>query len=906
MTGNEIREGFLRYFERNGHTRVRSSALVPGDDPTLLFTNAGMVQFKGVFLGEERREYVRATTCQKCVRAGGKHNDLENVGRTARHHTFFEMLGNFSFGDYFKAEAIRFAWEFLTRDLGLDPRRLKATVYREDDDAFALWKKVAGLTDDRIERLGEEDNFWAMGDTGPCGPCSEVHFHQGDDLPCAEVEAGRPCLGVACECDRWLEIWNLVFMQFNRDAAGTLTPLPRPSIDTGMGLERITAVMQGKMSSYDTDLFAPLVANTAALAGTRHGADPEADVSMRVIADHARTTTFLIADGVTPSNEWRGYVLRRIMRRAMRHGRMLGLTEPFLWKTVDWVVAVMGSAYPEIATEARRIQNIVRGEEERFAETLDSGLKRIDEWDREQRRKPITTAPTATVPAGATSADMVVDGRFLFNLYDTYGFPRDLAEDALRERGWRITPETDAAWESEMEAQRERARAKATFGAGDDAEGAAVYQRLAADIPPVEFVGYETLASPARILAMVNGTTRVREATEGMEIEVILDRTPAYAESGGQVGDTGTLLGRAGHGEIVDTYYRGPKLIVHRVRVLRGGFHENEDVAVTVESPRRQRVRQHHTGTHLLHAALRRVLGSHVAQAGSLVAPDHLRFDFSHGASVKDSEVQDVEDLVNEQVQRNVAAKPTEMDLEEALRIGAMALFGEKYGNRVRVIRIGDFSTELCGGTHLDYTGEIGLLKVADEGAVAAGVRRIEAVAGPAALENVARKEAALREAAEILKIAPLDVPRRLQKLLDEQRALEKQLAELEGKLARSRAEDLVASARQVNGVAVIAGRIDGLDPDGLRAVADTLRDRLGSGVVCVGSVVDGKVNLVAAVTKDLTKRFHAGKLIQEVAKAVGGGGGGRPDLAQAGGKDPAKLDAALALVSEFVGRAGG
>ncbi|HEY3067335.1 MAG TPA: alanine--tRNA ligase [Methylomirabilota bacterium] len=894
MTGNEIREGFLRYFERNGHTRVRSSPLVPADDPTLLFTNAGMVQFKRLFLGEERREYVRATTSQKCVRAGGKHNDLENVGRTARHHTFFEMLGNFSFGDYFKAEAIAFAWEFLTRDLRLDPGRLKATVFTDDDDAFALWKRVAGLSEDRIERLGEEDNFWAMGDTGPCGPCSEVHFHQGDHLPCAEVEAGRPCRGVACECDRWLEVWNLVFMQFNRDTAGRLTPLPRPSIDTGMGLERITAVMQEKMSSYDTDLFAPLVAKTAALAGKRYGADGEADISIRVIADHARTTTFLIADGVMPSNEWRGYVLRRIMRRAMRHGRLLGVTEPFLWKTVDWVVDLMGGAYPEIGTDARRVQDVVRGEEERFAETLDNGLRRIADWDREERS-------TRSAPA----ASMVVDGHFLFNLYDTYGFPRDLAEEALRDRGWQITAETSAAWDAEMEVQRERARAKATFGAGDDAEGAAVYQRIAADIPTVEFVGYDTLASPTRILAMVRGTTRVREATEGMEVEIILDRTPAYAESGGQVGDTGTLVGRSGYAEIVDTYYRGPKLIVHRVHVRRGGFHENEDVAITVESPRRQGVRQHHTGTHLLHAALRRVLGTHVAQAGSLVAPDHLRFDFSHGASLRDSEVEEIEGLVNEQVQRNVAVTPIEMDLEEALKTGAMALFGEKYGHRVRVIKIGDFSTELCGGTHLDHTGEIGLLKVADEGAVAAGVRRIEAVAGTAALENVARKEAALREAAEILKIAPLDVPRRLQKLIEEQRSLEKQLAELEGKLARSRAEDLVSAARQVDGVAVIAGRIDGLDPDGLRAVADTLRDRLGSGVVCVGSVVDGKVNLVAAVTKDLTKRFHAGKIVQEVAKAVGGGGGGRPDLAQAGGKDPSRLDAALALVPELVGRAG-
>ncbi len=891
MTGAELRERFLKYFETHGHPRVRSSSLVPGDDPTLLFTNSGMVQFKSVFLGEERRDYVRATSCQKCVRAGGKHNDLENVGRTARHHTFFEMLGNFSFGDYFKADAIKFAWEFLTRDLGLDPRRLKATVFTDDDAAFGLWKKVGGLTDDRILRLGEKDNFWAMGDTGPCGPCSEIHFHQGDHVPCPEAAAGRPCLGPACECDRWLEIWNLVFMQFNRDASGAMTPLPRPSIDTGMGLERVAAVLQGKMSDYDTDLFAPLIERVSALARKPYRAREQDDISMQVIADHARTTAFLIADGVTPSNEWRGYVLRRIMRRAMRHGRMLGLTEPFVWRTVEWVAELMRDAYPELGTERRRIEETVRDEEERFAETLDTGMAKIRDW----------------LEAHAGTGARVVDGRFLFTFYDTYGFPMDLAAEVFEDAGWRVTDETRAAAEAEMEAQRERARAGAAFG-GQETEAGAVYQRLGAELPPVEFVGYDTLTAPARILTIVDpadgGVRRVREAAEGAEVEMILDRTPAYAESGGQVGDTGTLAGRAGRGRILDTYYRGPKLIVHRVRVVQGGFHENEDVAVSVETPRRQGLRQHHTGTHLLHAALRRVLGTHVTQAGSLVAPDHLRFDFSHGSQVKDRELAQIEELVNEQVQANTPVTRQEMSLDEALRLGALALFGEKYGDRVRVIKIGDFSTELCGGTHLDQTGEIGLLKVQMEGAVASGVRRIEAVAGPAALEAVAKKEAALREAAEILKIAPLEVPRRLQKLLEEQKALEKQLETLEARAARSRAEELVASARQVNGIAVIAARVDGLDAEGLRSVADTLRDRLGSGVVCVGSVLDGKVNLVAAVTKDLTKRVQAGKLVQEVAAAVGGRGGGRPDLAQGGGPEPDKLDAALARVYDVLARA--
>jgi len=889
MTGAEIRQAFLKYFERNGHTRVPSSPLVPVGDQTLLFTNAGMVQFKGVFLGEERRDYVRATTCQKCVRAGGKHNDLENVGRTARHHTFFEMLGNFSFGDYFKADAIKFAWEFLTKDLGIDQRRLKATVFTDDDEAFGLWKSVAGLSDERILRLGEEDNFWAMGDTGPCGPCSEVHFHQGDDLPCAEEAAGRPCLGPACECDRWLEIWNLVFMQFNRDASGTMTPLPRPSIDTGMGLERMAAVMQGKRSSYETDLFAPLIRQIAQLCGKPYGVDRERDVSMQVIADHARATTFLIADGVLPSNEWRGYVLRRIMRRAMRHGRKLGLTEPFLWRGVQWVGDVMGAAYPDIVRERDRIVEVVRQEEEQFARTLDQGMRRIEEYAQVQgagRGRPI-------------------DGRFLFTLYDTFGFPRDLAEEILVDQGWRVSDETEATWTQEMEAQRERARAKAAFGGdGEATEAVALYQRIGGSLPrPQQFLGYETLTAPAKILAIVADGRRVREAASGDEIEVILDRTPGYAESGGQIGDRGTLVGRTGRGDIVDTYYRGSKLIVHSVQVRAGGFHEDEDVAVSIDSPRRQGLRQHHTGTHLLHAALRKVLGTHVTQAGSLVAPDHLRFDFSHGGAVKDREIEQVEELVNEQVQANTPVTNAEMGLNEALAAGAMALFGEKYGDRVRVVTIGDFSTELCGGTHLEATGQIGFFKVAEEGAVAAGVRRIEAVAGTAAVEAVARRERVLREIADILKIGAEETPQRLRKLLDEQKALERQLAEMETKLARGKADDLVASARQVNGVAVVAGRIDGLDADGLRAVADTLRDRLGSGVVCVGSVLDGRVNLVAAVTRDLVKRFPAGKLIQEVAQAAGGRGGGRPDLAQAGAPDPGKLDSALALVHAWVGR---
>ncbi|HLF49713.1 MAG TPA: alanine--tRNA ligase, partial [Methylomirabilota bacterium] len=647
MTGSELRQRFLEYFSRHGHTVVRSSPLVPAHDPTLLFTNAGMVQFKSVFLGEERREYKRAATAQKCVRAGGKHNDLENVGRTARHHTFFEMLGNFSFGDYFKAEAVAFCWELLTGELGLPKDRLKATVFTDDDDAFALWKKVAGMDDERILRLGEKDNFWAMGDTGPCGPCSEVHFHQGDHFPCASVQAGRTCLGPACDCDRWLEIWNLVFMQFNRDASGKMTPLPRPSIDTGMGLERMAAVMQGKQSSYDTDLLRPLIARVERIASKRYGADAEHDVSMQVIADHARTATFLITDGVTPSNEWRGYVLRRIMRRAMRHGRMLGLERPFLWEVTSTVVEILGGAYPEIIEARGRVADAVKQEEERFSETLGLGMVKIREY----------------LEAHANDPRKVVDGKFLFTLYDTHGFPTDLAQEVFQDAGWSVPPEAMQQFETEMEAQRERARAGASFGARLTAGGAAaadgdgtveIYRQLSAQIGKPEFLGYTQLATPARILALVGAGRRLTEAAEGRVVEVILDRTPAYAESGGQMGDTGAIMGREGQGAIEDTYYRGGHLIIHRVRVSQGRLRENEEVAVSVESGRRQGLRLHHTGTHLLHAALRRVLGTHVTQAGSLVAPDHLRFDFSHGGPLKDGEVEKVEDLVNEHVQANI------------------------------------------------------------------------------------------------------------------------------------------------------------------------------------------------------------------------------------------------------------
>ncbi len=679
-------------------------------------------------------------------------------------------------------------------------------------------------------------------------------------------------------------------LQFNRDGAGTLTPLPRPSIDTGMGLERIAAVLQGTESSYDTDLVRPLVDRVAVRVGERYGADPDHDVSMRVIADHARATAFLITDGVTPSNEWRGYVLRRIMRRAMRHGRLLDLKEPFLWEVVSAVADLMGDAFPELLTERGRVIAAVLSEEERFAETLDTGMQKIRDYiDAHVPRD----APLARRDPNVASPP-VVDGRFLFTLYDTYGFPRDLAEEILRDAGWVVSDETELAWTTEMEAQRTRGRAAATFGAGGP-------QWTADDLPQTEFLGYDELTAPARILAIVVDGQRRLQLTEGEEGEIILDRTPCYAESGGQQGDTGTITAREGVARIVDTLKRGTGLFVHRVTVTSGGLREGETVAIAVDSPRRQGLALHHTGTHLLHAALRRVLGTHAAQAGSLVAPDRLRFDFSHGHQVKEGELEEIEGIVNEKVRDNLAVAPFWTDLDRALGMGAIAMFGEKYGDHVRVVKIGDFSTELCGGTHLGHTGEIGVFKIVDEGAVAAGVRRVEAVTAAPALQHIAQTDAALREAAGLLKIGPLEVPKRLQKLLDDQRALEKRISGLETRLAVARAESLAGTARKVNDVAVVAARVDGLDSEGLRAVADTIRDRLGSGVVLVGGVADTKVSLVAAVTKDLTKRYHAGKLIQSVAQVVGGGGGGRPDLAQAGGKDPARLDEALDLVYELI-----
>jgi alanyl-tRNA synthetase len=870
VKGNEIRVKFLEYFAVNGHEVIRSSALVPAKDPTLLFTNAGMVQFKDVFLGSDRRHYTRATTAQKCVRAGGKHNDLENVGRTARHHTFFEMLGNFSFGDYFKADAIAYAWEFLTKTMGLPKDRLWATVFRDDDEAAALWPKISGISPERIVRLGEKDNFWAMGDTGPCGPCSEILIDQGPGVGC-----GRPECAVGCDCDRYLEIWNLVFMQYNRDAAGTLTPLPKPSIDTGMGLERLAAVAQGKQSNFDTDLFAPLLGFIATLSGKRYGADPKNDVSMRVIADHLRATTFLVADGVLPSNEGRGYVLRRIMRRAARHGKMLGLAEPFLHKGVDVVAEAMQGAYPELATHLGFVRKVTRVEEERFTHTLELGLGLLQEVMAKAKK------------AGAAA----LGGEDLFRLYDTYGFPLDLAGEIAAEQGLALD---EPGFEAAMRTQRERARAS-WVGSGETAAG--VWPQLLGGLPESAFTGYTHAAGEAKVVAVFAGDRRVKTAAAGDEVDVLLDRTPFYAESGGQAGDSGELRSERGLLLVADTKRPWKGYSLHRGRVGEGMVSEGDAVSAAVDAERRRRIARNHTATHLLQAALRKALGDHVKQAGSHVDAERLRFDFTHFTGVTPGELATVEEEVNGAVWADHPVHKEEKSLEQAVASGAMAIFGEKYGDHVRVVTVPGVSSELCGGIHVNRSGEIGFFRIVSEGSVAAGVRRIEAATAEGAYAAVLEEGRELGAVAAALKVGPREAAKRAERLAEQVRAFEKEIAELKGKLARGGSADLLEQVREVGGVKVLAARMDGLDLDTLRATVDHFKDKLGSGVVLLASVVDGKVVFACGVTKDLIPKHKAGDLVKKVAAVCGGSGGGKPDMATAGGKDASQVDAALELL---------
>jgi alanyl-tRNA synthetase len=875
MTGHDIRQSFLQFFADRGHTIVPSSSLVPRDDPTLLFTNAGMVQFKDVFLGKERRLYSRATTAQKCVRAGGKHNDLENVGRTARHHTFFEMLGNFSFGDYFKTDAITYAWEFVTVTLGLPLDRLYATVYRDDDEAFDIWHTHMGVPGERIFRFGEKDNFWSMGDTGPCGPCSEIFYDHGPAASCGRAECA-----VGCDCDRYVEIWNLVFMQFERDGQGQLTPLPRPSIDTGMGLERVAAVMQGVLSNYDTDLFRPIIAAVEALSGKRYGARSADDVSMRVIADHARATSFLLSDGVMPANDGRGYVLRRIIRRAARHGKMLGFTAPFLHKVLGAVADIMGDTYPEITASRAFAADVSLHEEERFGETLETGLRVLAKVADDTRQ------------GGGT----VIPGEEVFKLYDTYGFPLDLAEEIVQDQGLALDM---AGFDAAMDRQREMARA-AWKGSGEAAVKS-VYPTLVERLGQTRFLGYDSLEAQGRVLAMLKQDQVVEQAEEGDDIELVIDQTPFYAEGGGQVGDTGLLVSPNVVLEVKDTQRPVEGLIIHRALVTRGRVRLHDVLLARVEAPRRQAIALNHTGTHMLHATLRQVFGDQVKQAGSLVAPDRLRFDFTHSGRLPDRDIFRIEEMVNERVREDRPIEVAHGELHEALKMGALAFFGDKYGDEIRIIKIGDYSLELCGGTHLHTTGEIGLFKVTQVSGVAAGVRRIEALTGAAAFAHVRHEEAMLSEVRALLKAQPFEEPGRVQRLLEHVRDLEREVDTLKGRLTSARTQDLGEAVVNVQGVNVLRLQEPDLETKDLRTLVDRAKERLHSGVIVAASRADGKVALVTGVTADLTPRLHAGQLAKAVAALVDGSGGGRADLGQAGGKSPEKLAAALEQVPALV-----
>jgi alanyl-tRNA synthetase len=869
VTGNEIRQRFLDFFSARGHRPVPSSSLVPANDPTLLFTNAGMNQFKEVFLGIEKRDYKRATTSQKCVRAGGKHNDLENVGYTRRHHTFFEMLGNFSFGDYFKAEAIEFAWDLITKEWGLPKDRLYVTIFREDDDAEKLWQSVAGVPKDRIFRLDEKDNFWQMGETGPCGPCSEIHYDLGPEA----ADQGRGNEPFPSDAGgRFVEIWNLVFMQFDRDASGKLTPLPRPSIDTGMGLERIAAVLQGKISNYDTDLLLPIILRGAELFhNAAFGADPKVDTALRIAADHARASAFLIHDGVLPSNEGRGYVLRKIMRRAMRNARMVGVEEPFLYELTGFVAELMRPGYPELMESVQRVARVVKDEEHRYATTFLVAEKEFND-------------------AVKSLSDGVLPGAVAFKLYDTYGLALDEQEDMARERGLVID---HPGFEREMDEQRRRARA--SWKGAEKGTVVPAYQALL-EKGRTRFVGYEHLTTHARVVGLLVNQQPVDSIEPGTRAELVLDETPFYAETGGQVGDQGTLYSDKNEkvADVETTYPGLPGLSVHRI-TAHAPMRVGDELWASVNDPVRHATMRNHTATHLLHAALRKVLGTHVKQAGSVVAPDRLRFDFTHYTAMDRAEIEEVERLMNHEILENIVVDTEIMPLDVAVTTGAMALFGEKYGDRVRVVSIPTFSKELCGGTHVSRTGDIGVCKVVYESSISAGVRRIEAITGERAIERYQHANDALKRLADMMKVSEPELVEQVEKMLAKEHALEKEIEKLRNDKARAAAREL--KPREIKNVKVISAYLEGMNRQQLREAADWLRGQVGSGVVVLATNTGSEVSIVSAVTKDLTAKIHAGKLVGLVAQAVGGKGGGRPDMAEGGGKDPAALPAALERV---------
>jgi len=870
-TTSELREQFLDFFRAHGHQAVASDSLVPSNDPTLLFTNAGMVPFKELFLGREQRAYQRACSAQRCVRAGGKHNDLENVGYTARHHTFFEMLGNFSFGDYFKEEAIAYAWEFLTVTLKLPADRLWVTVFEEDDESADIWLNKIGVDPARLARIGAKDNFWQMGDTGPCGPCTEIFYDHGADV------AGGPPGTPEEDGDRYIEIWNLVFMQYDRSAEGELSPLPHPCVDTGMGLERLAAVLQSVHSNYDIDLFQSLIKAAAKLTGCQ---DLQHN-SLKVIADHIRSCAFLIVDGVLPSNEGRGYVLRRIIRRAARHGNQLGVKEPFLCRLVAALCEQMGAAYSELLEQRAQVERVLRGEEERFNETLEQGMKILD---------------AALVDLKGSQ----IPGAVLFKLYDTYGFPLDLTADIARERGLSID---QAGFESEMEAQRERARAASQFGAvqAGVAYAEQTWPGAEGSASTTIFHGYENVVlDGVCIRGLIDNSFAVTNLSEGEEGIVILDRTPFYAESGGQVGDVGYLVGKSSRFLVLDTKKQGD-MFLHLGRLQSGELAVNDTLRAEVDAEHRLAIAANHSATHLLHAALREIIGEHVHQKGSLVKASGLRFDFSHFEPLTSEQVQQIEKRVNEQIRLNVSTDTEEMDMDAAVERGAMALFGEKYGDAVRVVAMGDFSVELCGGTHVKQAGDMGLFKIVAEAGIASGVRRIEAVTAEKAFETVLATQTQLQNTAQILKAPNSEVAAKVAQLLEKNRQLEKSLEALKGKLASQAGSDLVSQAIEVNGLKLLAAKLDGVDNKTLRETVDQLKQKLGSAAVVLATVEEGKVKIVAGVSKDQTKRLKAGDLVNQVAQQVGGRGGGRPDMAQAGGSEPDNLDQALASVAGWV-----
>ena len=865
LTTSEIRDRFLQYFKKNGHEIVASSPLVPGNDATLLFTNAGMVQFKDLFLGTEKRSYNRATTSQRCVRAGGKHNDLENVGYTARHHTFFEMLGNFSFGDYFKEEAIGFAWQFLTEELGLPKEKLWITVFEEDDEAYDLWAKGVGVPEDRIARIGAKDNFWQMGDTGPCGPCSEIFYDHGED-----VFGGPP--GTPDEDgDRYIEIWNLVFMQYDRSADGTLTPLPKPSVDTGMGLERVAAVLQHVHSNYEIDLFANLLKEVQSVTGSDDTDNP----SLKVIADHIRSCAFMIVDGVLPSNEGRGYVLRRIIRRAARHGHKLGASESFFHKLVAPLVNLMGEAFPELAKAQKQVEDALLAEEVRFAETLSQGMKIFEE--------DLSKLSGKTVP-----------GETAFKLYDTYGFPLDLTADIARERGLSVD---EAGFETHMEAQRDRARAASQFASAGAAQ--------IASTTATSFTGYDMLEAQAEVAELfVDGQSVDSIDASGVSADqsvvIVLTETPFYGESGGQVGDRGLLSNDSVEFEVADTQKSGAAFL-HFGVLAQGSISKGDKLSAAVDADRRRATLKNHSATHLLHAGLRRVLGEHVQQKGSLVGPGHLRFDFSHGAPVSHEELTTIESWVNGQVMENAEASTNEMSMDDAIAKGAMALFGEKYGDVVRVVELGPDSVELCGGTHVRRCGDIGMFRIVGETGVAAGVRRIEAVTGTAAIDQTLGEHNTLVSIAARLK-SPLEkVDERVAGLSEQNRELSREIDRLKSVIASQAGDSLSSDAVDINGVKVLAIELKNTDAKGLRDSMDKLKDKLGTAAIVLAAVEEGKVRLIAGVSKDVTDQVKAGELVNHVALQVGGKGGGRPDLAQAGGTQPENLSSALASVTDWV-----